>query len=274
MRWTFDSEGQNCQDVCTLLGATVQFLTDNISNAPQEFTSNFQTLVEDQAQKFVVFQLKTVEAAIGFRAEGDHGHAAQAKVDLGWISKLVQGALLAFPMAEWVTDMQELVAALHKRIHSAVFSRELWTKLGRATTQLANGKHPDDAEWLELQRQLELADQQHKGQHVIERMDKLLVEIVAFSLAKATTSWTQAIAVAQMLVHVCALSCYISMRALQTYEGQAWDEVPLSSEWMTAMAPLVRDAQRGKDLRAQLDTLVAQALSFRNPFLTYRPFRC
>ena len=67
----------------------------------------------------------------------------------------------------------------------------------------------------------------------------------------------KAIAVAQVLpllnhatpwVYTCVLSCYISMRALQTYEGHAWDVVPLSADWMTAMAPLVRDAQRAKDL--------------------------
>ena len=52
---TFVSEGQNCQDVCTLLGEAVQFLTDNVSNVPQELISNFQTLLEDQAQKFIVF---------------------------------------------------------------------------------------------------------------------------------------------------------------------------------------------------------------------------
>ena len=143
---TFDSEGQNCQDMCTLMGEAVQFLTDNVSNAPQELISNFQTLLEDQAQKFIVFQLKTVEAAIGFRAEGDHGHAAQAEVDLGWISKLVLETLLAFSVAAWVIDMQELVAALQKRIHSAIFSSELWTNLGSATTQFANGKHSNDAE--------------------------------------------------------------------------------------------------------------------------------
>ena len=91
----FDSEGQNCQDMCTLLGEAVHFLTDNVSSAPQELISNFQTLVEDQAQKFIVFQLKTVEAATGFRADGEHGHVAQAKADLGWISKLVQVTLLA-----------------------------------------------------------------------------------------------------------------------------------------------------------------------------------
>ena len=182
----------------------------------------------------------------------------------------MQETLLAFSMAAWVIDMQELVAALHKRIHSAIFSSELWTKLDSATTRLANGKHPDDAEWLELQRQLELASQQHlKGSRVIERINKLLVEIAAFSPAKATTPWIQAIAVAQMLVPLSTmfvLSCYISMRALQTYEGHAWDVVPLSAEWMTAMAPLLRDVHRAKDLRAQLDTLVAQALSFHNPF--------
>ena len=97
-----------------------------------------------------------------------------------------------------------------------------------------------------------------------------------FSPAKATTSWTQAIAVAQMLVPLstmphpgvctCVLSCYMSMRVLQTYEGHAWDVVPLSADWMTATAPLVRDSQRTKDLRTQLDTPVAQAHSFRNPF--------
>ena len=73
------------------------------------------------------------------------------------------------------------------------------TKLGSVTTQLANGNHIDDAE-LELQRQLELADQ---------------VEIALFSAAKAITSWTQAIAVAQMLVplstivHVCDLLLHV-----------------------------------------------------------------
>ena len=53
---------------------------------PQELISNFQTLVEDYAQKFIVSQLKTVEAAIDFRADGYHGQAAHAKVDLVWIS--------------------------------------------------------------------------------------------------------------------------------------------------------------------------------------------
>ena len=245
---TYDSEGQNCQDKCALLGEAVQFLTDNVSNVPQELISKFQTLVEDQAQKCIVFQLKTVDAAIRFRAEGDHGHAAQAKVDLGWISKFVQETLLVFTVAAWFIDMQELVM-LHKRIHGAIFSSELWTKLGSATTQLAKGTHTVDAEWLELQRQLELAYQQDlKVHHVIERINKLLVEIAA-----ATLSWTQAIAVAQMWVPLSSmphpevyksvLSCHISMRSLQTCEGHAWDVVPLSAEWMTAMAPLVLDAQ-------------------------------
>ena len=77
-----------------------------------------------------------------------------------------------------------------------------------------------------MHRQLELADQQYlKAQHV-ERINKLLVEIAAFSLAKATTSWTQVIAAAQMVVplstmphpevYTSVLSCYISLRALQT----------------------------------------------------------
>ena len=57
------------------------------------------------------------------------------------------------------------------------------------------------------------------------------------------------------------------MRVLQTYEGHAGDVVPLFADWMTAMAPLVRDSQRAKDLGAQLDTLVAQAHSFRNTLL-------
>ena len=115
-----------------------------------------------------------------------------------------------------------------------------------------------------------------KGQHVIERINKLLVELAAFSLAKATTSWTRAIALAQTLmplstmphpeVYTSVLSCHTSMRALQTYEGHAWDVVPLSAGWMSAMAPLVRDTQRAKVLRAQLDTLVPQALPFRNPY--------
>ena len=74
-------------------------------------------------KKFIVFQLKTVEAAIDLRADGDHGQAAHAKVDLGWISKFVQETLLAFPAR--VIDTQDLVAALHKRIDGAVFSSEL-----------------------------------------------------------------------------------------------------------------------------------------------------
>ena len=58
-----------------------KFFTDNVSHAPQELISNFQTLVEDQVHKFIVFQLS---------------HAAQAMVDLVWISKFVQETLLAF----------------------------------------------------------------------------------------------------------------------------------------------------------------------------------
>ena len=98
-------------------------------------------------KKFLVFQLKTLEADIDHRADGDHGQSAHTKVDLGW-SKLVQETLLAFPMAAWVIDTQDLVVALHKRIDGAVFSSELWTKLDSATTQLANGNHIDDAELL------------------------------------------------------------------------------------------------------------------------------
>ena len=96
---TLDSEGQNCQGMCTLLGEAVQFLTDNVSNAPQELISKFPDAAGDHVQKFIVFQLKLVEAAIDFRADGDHVHAAQAKVDLGCTSKLVQETLLAFSMA-------------------------------------------------------------------------------------------------------------------------------------------------------------------------------
>ena len=165
------------------------------------------------------------------------------------------------------------------------FSSELWTKLDSATTQLANGKHPDDAEWLELQRQLELADQRHfKGQHVIERINKLLVELAVFSPAKATTSWTRAIALAQTLmllstmphpeVYTCGLSCYISMRALQTYEGHAWDVVPLSAGWMTAMAPLVRDTQQSQGLASAAGYAGRASAPIPQPlFLKGRPRR-
>ena len=142
--------------------------------------------------------------------------------------------------------MQELVAALHRSIDGAVFSSELWIKLGSATTQLDNGKHPDDPEWLELQRQLELADQQH------------------FNGSTSSSAST---------------SCWSSLRYSVLPKPPRRGDKP--SHWCPSQPLHTQGCTRLCSLatsrcelcrRAQLDTLVAQALSFRNPFFYRSPF--